>query len=949
MPENSSSSADDSDINNNNSTSTSCNDNDNNKGNNKKISRRDFLKLLGYGTIAATFGMFNKSVFASNIIQQISSKPIVPVPLVAQGREGILGKWDIYGEKPSILPIHAALLRTGKVLFIGGSQHDLINLQCNLFGDVLWDPTAPPSPSAFKELFHPPNLHPSTDIFCGGHSFLEDGKLLIVGGTKTLDPLFEGTINGYLFNPTPQEKYEPTHHHMKYKRWYPTLVSLADKRVFIISGYSKAPEMSNIPEIYETSKVDDSNRFFELTYLPTHNPSMPKWPTYPHIFLLANGHLFYTGGHVFAANDRLPPGFIFLDINGVHKTYSYSSLPSGTYRADLLRRRDQGCSVLLPPAHEQKIMILGGGRHAKDLNDPIDTKAINNVEIIDLSHVHEGVVRFIDAAPLIFPRIYPNAITLPDRTVLVCGGNVALEEKFLDHEKPRDKQTQPPHQNTAEIYNPTTNRWYRAATASVWRAYHSLAVLLPDGRVVTAGSNPERRRPLPQELVCPNSPVIPEDISIRRGNEYRLEIYSPPYLFYGNRPTITRISDDELIYNGQMDVYSPDVNNISWIHIIRPMATTHSSDTEQRLVDVPFTHQISSNNNNTGELVARCKITNNPNLAPPGWYMLFITRPLSNNGIPRAVPSVAKWVHLAGTKFEMKWGSFGTGNGQFDIPIGIAIVPAIDFVFVYVSDILNNTIQKFVRDSTFISKIGPLVSNSNGTITEGMSRPIGIAVDSKHNLYICDSASHRILKFDSSGRLLTKWGSFGTGDGQFNSPWGIAMDSSDNVYVTSNSFSIQVFDSNGNYIRRWGEFGDGPGQFSLPRSIAIDKSESDIIYIGDIVNQRIQAFTKDEMVIRDRIWGSSGTGDGQFRQSRGIAVDSSGPNGRVYVADSFNHRIQVFTKKGKFIRKWGSLGNGDGQFSSPEGIAVDSANNVYVADLSNHRIQVFSSVENVFT
>src|SRR4029078_4326058 len=82
-------------------------------------------------------------------------------------------------------------------------------------------------------------------------------------------------------------------------------------------------------------------------------------------------------------------------------------------------------------------------------------------------------------------------------------------------------------------------------------------------------------------------------------------------------------------------------------------------------------------------------------------------------------------------------------------------------------------------------------------------------------------------------------------------------------------------------------------------------------------------------------WGTHGTGNGQFNQPYGVAVDSSG---RVYVADSANNRIQKFSSSGNFITKWGTQGSGNGEFKSPYGIAVDSSNNVYVADSANNRI-----------
>jgi DNA-binding beta-propeller fold protein YncE len=88
-------------------------------------------------------------------------------------------------------------------------------------------------------------------------------------------------------------------------------------------------------------------------------------------------------------------------------------------------------------------------------------------------------------------------------------------------------------------------------------------------------------------------------------------------------------------------------------------------------------------------------------------------------------------------------------------------------------------------------------------------------------------------------------------------------------------------------------------------------------------------------------WGSEGEGDGQFNTPAGVAVDGVGS---VYVADTLNHRVQVFNAEGRFLRRWGSQGSGDGQFDVPAGLAVDWAGHVYVCDRSNHRVQVFAPV-----
>jgi len=296
--------------------------------------------------------------------------------------------------------------------------------------------------------------------------------------------------------------------------------------------------------------------------------------------------------------------------------------------------------------------------------------------------------------------------------------------------------------------------------------------------------------------------------------------------------------------------------------------------------------------------------------------------------------------------FFRKWGSGGTGDGQFYIPYGTHVGSS-DIVVgssgiavdssgnVYVADSGNTRVQKFDSNGKFITQWG-YYGDGDGQFSD----PEGIAVDSSGNVYVADSDRDRIQKFDSNGKFITKWGSGGTGDGQFSDPQGIAVDSSGNVYVVDYfNNRIQKFDSNGKFITKWGSTGTGDGQFVNPSDISVDSSGN--VYVADNLNDRIQKFDSNGKFITK--WGSTGTGDGQFRTLQGIAVDSSG---NVYVVDYGNDRIQKFDSNGKFITKWGSQGSGDGQFNRPFGITVDSYGNVYVADPGNNRVQVFALSNN---
>jgi hypothetical protein len=185
--------------------------------------------------------------------------------------------------------------------------------------------------------------------------------------------------------------------------------------------------------------------------------------------------------------------------------------------------------------------------------------------------------------------------------------------------------------------------------------------------------------------------------------------------------------------------------------------------------------------------------------------------------------------------------------------------------------------------------------------------------------------------------FVTKWGSFGSGDGQFNFPEGIAVDGSGNVYVADNGNDrVDKFDSTGTFLTKWGSSGSGNGQFDFPAGIAADGSGN--VYVTDANNNnRVQKFNSTGTFLTK--WGSSGSGDGQFDTPGGAVVDQSG---NVYVADANNFRIQKFNSTGTFLTKWGSSGSGDGEFQHPYGVTVNGSGIVYVADSDNHRIQEFA-------
>jgi len=250
---------------------------------------------------------------------------------------------------------------------------------------------------------------------------------------------------------------------------------------------------------------------------------------------------------------------------------------------------------------------------------------------------------------------------------------------------------------------------------------------------------------------------------------------------------------------------------------------------------------------------------------------------------------------------------------------------------IYVPDWINNLIRKFDSNGTYLIQWG-----SYGSGNGQFNGPSWVAVDSSGNIYVVDTNNSRIQKFDSNGGYLAQWGSHGAGNGQFNYPWGIGVAASGDVYITDlENDRIQKFDSNGTYFAQWGSHGHGNGQFWGPVGVAVDASGN--VYVTDASNYRIQKFDSNGGYLTQ--WGSHGSGDGQFNPPFGIAIDTSS---NVYVADFDNHRIQKFDSNGTYLSQWGSYGTGEGQLIEPEGIAVDVSGNVYIE--ANGMINKFAPV-----
>ncbi len=518
------------------------------------------------------------------------------------------GSWlePITVEEP---PVHATLLADGRLLVWGVAHEDeetgspflagFHNAESRVY-DLSTDPPQVSVPT--------PSDGGATDLFCADQNLLADGRVVAFGGSQW-EPLPEDVIYGTndvrAWDPlTNTWEALPA---MAHDRWYPSSLTLPDGRVLIAGGYEVPMDPSTNVEAMELFEPATG----ETTELPgTANRNLPMYPrlyTVPSgpmkgdVFYQPAGCLWCPGG-----NSEAEPGW------NDAASFDPATNEWTTHEPALAGVRNAPVTALLPlrpPEYDARILTAAGTLARSGAGVPL-------AEITDLT---TSPPSHAFTEPMEEGRWFPSHVTLPDGNVLVTGG--AKQDGVLLMGTDAIEAT--PVLST-ELFEPSedglSGTWTTLAPMTIPRVYHSTSLLLPDGRVVVAGS-------------VPNHVANPATEPTR---EKALEVFEPPYLFRGDRPVLER-APARLAWDEAFTVETPDAQDIAEVVLVRAGTVTHVYNPEQRMIELELQDRAD------GSITAQAPP--DAALAPPGTYMLFLIEQTDQG----PVPSVAAMVQLGST------------------------------------------------------------------------------------------------------------------------------------------------------------------------------------------------------------------------------------------------------------------------------------------------------------
>jgi LPXTG-motif cell wall-anchored protein len=417
---------------------------------------------------------------------------------------------------------------------------------------------------------------------------------------------------------------------MNWGRWYPSALTLADGDIFVASGVTKL-----IKPIY-TDQKNLPNSGKNVPQTETYDAAANAWsdngpsgerslPLYPRLHLLPNGHVYYdAAGQVFN-----PVGYAYDELlwniaatyDPETKSWNDLGIP-GLETGDLTAMGFRGStfSAMLPlkAPYDKASFLSGGGILAPTPGTVLGTP-FSRINTVTMGPDGSESLTTTVTDPMNNGRWYTTGVVLPDGTVFGVNG-ASLDEVA----GPGDGM--PLHQ--AELFTPDGDgggSWAPVASLSHDRTYHSTAVLLPDGRVLVGGHSP-----IPNNYTRVMS--FPDPFS-NNSRDASFEIYSPPYLFKGERPVIGKVNQ-ELGYGSELVIPTQDAESIESVVLVRNASLTHLVDADQRTVELPIVSKSGGN--------VKVSVTDMRGVLPPGPYMLFINKG-SDKGL---IPSVSRQVYV---------------------------------------------------------------------------------------------------------------------------------------------------------------------------------------------------------------------------------------------------------------------------------------------------------------